>query len=148
ELVQDLIKDIEERQAWLELGDKDPSVLKRVDLAKQVDRISSKVSLPKSTIENILKESDAGGKAGPSKQARYSPYSTNRRPGSTQPFRQGGAGNEGLAAAAEAIGSLFNKMHRGYSGPSSFNMGPNYQSPGTKRAARKTPGPCWICGEV
>ncbi|KAH7731162.1 hypothetical protein AAVH_00059 [Aphelenchoides avenae] len=27
ELVQDLIKDIEERQAWLELGDKDPSVL-------------------------------------------------------------------------------------------------------------------------
>ncbi|KAH7716753.1 hypothetical protein AAVH_15846 [Aphelenchoides avenae] len=97
ELVQDLIKDIEERQAWLELGDKDPSVLKRVDLAKQVDRISSKVSLPKSTIENILKESDAGGKAGPSKKARYSPYSTDRRPGSTQPFRQGGAANEGLA---------------------------------------------------
>ncbi|KAH7696824.1 hypothetical protein AAVH_36098, partial [Aphelenchoides avenae] len=97
ELVQDLIKAIEERQAWLELGDKDPSVLKRVDLAKQVDRISSKVSLPKSTIENILKESELGGKAGPSKKARYAPYSADRRPGNIQPFRQGGAGGEGLA---------------------------------------------------
>lgn len=146
-LLTELIKQMEERNALLLLGDKNPDVFKKIDLAKQVEEFSAKTSLPKAYLESILKGLEpSGGKATTPKKQKFSQR--------YQPFRQGGAAWGGAATAyAMPVPQFgmpvpqFNPYAQqtfntpGFNG---FSGADNLRSPGAQRIARKRV--CFICG--